>query len=493
MSERASLRPMDLGEPCILVVEDDAAQRRALERLLTRRDFTVVTAVDGANAVEVVSTRDVVVAIVDLQLPDTNGLDLIRRINAVRPSTECIVLTGYGSASVAEEARLAGASDYFEKPIVDSTRFFQVVRKSWQLQRLRLQLEGAVPLAAHRIIGDSPSMVRLRSLVDRIAGTSAPVLITGESGVGKEVVAETIHERSRRKGEFVRINCAALPESLIEAELFGAEAGTYSGQKGSRDGLFTAAANGTIFLDEIGEMPIGLQPKLLRVLESRKVRPLGARKELDVTARVVAATNVDLRKRIAEGTFREDLFFRLAVLAVEVPPLRERIEDVPLLAVHFSRRFANAEGRSSVELPPETLQALMAYGWPGNVRELSNTLQRAVVLSPDRRIRPEELGLRPGDASEPPPAEVPPPVDVAAPPPAGWEDLYDLPYTQAKAALVDRFAPTYLQRRLREHDGVVSRAAAASGLQRPNFRREMKRYGVSSGSGDEEPDPERST
>ncbi|MCB9684810.1 MAG: sigma-54-dependent Fis family transcriptional regulator [Alphaproteobacteria bacterium] len=483
---------MDLEEPCILVVEDDAAQRRALERLLTRRDFTVATAVDGADAIEVVTRRDVVVAIVDLQLPDTHGLDLIRRIAAVRPSTECIVLTGYGSASVAEEARLAGASDYFEKPIVDSTRFFQVVRKSWQLQRLRLQLASTSPLTTHRIIGDSPSMVRLRDLVDRIAGTSAPVLITGESGVGKEVVAETIHERSRRKGEFVRINCAALPESLIEAELFGAEPGTFTGQTGRRDGLFMTAANGTIFLDEIGEMPIGLQPKLLRVLESRKVRPLGARKELDATARVVAATNVDLRNAITAGTFREDLFFRLAVLAVEVPPLRERIEDIPLLAVHFARRYANLEGRSSVDLPPETLRVLMAHTWPGNVRELANTLQRAVVLSPDRRIRPEELGLGPAIAPpEPPPDGSPPP---SAPTATGWEDLHDLPLTRAKEALLDRFVPAYLERKLREHGGVVSRAAAASGLQRPNFRREMKRYGVvSPGSGDEEPDPERST
>lgn len=341
-------------------------------------------------------------------------------------------------------------------------------------------------------------MVRLRSLVDRIAGTSAPVLITGESGVGKEVVAETIHERSRRKGEFVRINCSALPETLIESELFGAEAGTYSGQQGRRDGLFMTAANGTIFLDEIGEMPIGLQPKLLRVLESRKVMPLGARKEVEVTARVVAATNVDLQDAIHKGTFREDLYFRLAVLAVEVPPLRERIEDVPLLAVHFARRFANAEGRSSVELLPETLQALMTYRWPGNVRELSNTLQRAVVLSPDRRIRPEELGLQPETETraEPKPETQTEPEPSAAPHVAsatGWEDLYELPLTEAKAAVLERFVPAYLERKLADHDGVVTRAAAASGLQRPNFRREMKRYGVSSGSGDEEPDPERST
>jgi two-component system, NtrC family, response regulator AtoC len=314
--------------------------------------------------------------------------------------------------------------------------------------------------------------VALRHLVERVADTSAPVLITGESGTGKEVVAETLHDRSRRKGEFIRINCAALPESLIESELFGAEDGAFTGQKGRRDGLFSAAEDGTLFLDEIGEMPIGLQPKLLRVLQSQTYRPLGSTKERRLTARVVAATNADLQEAIKQGTFREDLYFRLAVLTVHIPPLRDRRGDIPLLAAHFARKFAATEGRSTLEIRDDSMEVLMNHGWPGNVRELSNVLHRAVVLSVDRVIDPDELGL--GN-----PAATPRTVarQRAASLPEE-EDWNDLPFTEAKASATRAFCHDYLKRKLAASGGSVTEAARLSGLQRPNFRREMKKYGV---------------
>jgi DNA-binding NtrC family response regulator len=471
---------MDSTEPCILLVEDDENASRALVRLLTRRNFVVSPVFDGRSALQLLSEREVVVAIVDIQLPDTDGVSLIRRILAQSPTTECIVLTGFGGKELREEAQLAGASDYFEKPIVDSDRFFQVVRQAWKLQNLKKRLDLLGPGGpTSGILGESAAMVALRQLVEQVSDTSAQVLITGESGTGKEVVAEALHERSRRKGEFVRINCAALPEALIEAELFGAEEGSFTGQKGRRDGLFAAAEHGTLFLDEIGEMPVGLQPKLLRVLESRTYRPLGVNKERKLTARVVAATNVDLGEAIARGTFREDLYFRLAVLTVHIPPLRDRREDIPLLAAHFARKFAATEGRSNLDIRADAMDLLVAHPWPGNVRELSNVLHRAVVLSTDRIIDPEELGL----AVAPATTTRHPERLAEAPRDERW---LDLPFTEAKAAATRAFCQGYLAHKLALAGGSVTEAARLAGLQRPNFSREMRKFGVGSESGAED-------
>lgn len=465
---------MDPTEPCILLVEDDESASRALVRLLVRRGFVVAPAVTGEQAMAVLSEREVVVAIVDINLPDTDGVSLIRRILGRSPRTECIVLTGFGGREIREEAQLAGASDYFEKPILDSDRFFQVVRQAWKLQDLKKRLELLGPGGPSGILGETPTITALRRLVERIADASAPVLITGESGTGKEVVASALHERSRRKGEFVRINCAALPEALIEAELFGAEDGSFTGQKGRREGLFSAAGDGTVFLDEIGEMPLGLQPKLLRVLQDGTYLMLGSTKEHRFTGRVVAATNVDLREAIRKGTFREDLYFRLAVLTVHTPPLRERLDDVPLLAAHFVRKFAAAEGRATFDILPETMAALQAYHWPGNVRELSNVLHRAVVLSADRVIEPHELGL-PNVA---PAAAAAPPVPTPSGTPISDDGWFGLPFTEAKNAATRAFCREYLARKLAEADGNVSEAARLAGLHRPNFKREMRKYAV---------------
>ncbi len=451
--------------PWVLVVEDDASERRALERLLQRRGYDVLTADRGDEALAHARAQDIAVAIVDLGLPDQSGFDVVRALLRLRPHTECVILTGRGAAEGADAARAAGASDYFEKPILDTTRFFQVIRRAMEVRDLRRTIE----LLDHRnpsddLLGQSIAIERLRARIDRIAPANAPVLITGDSGVGKEKVAEAIHRQSRRTGEFVRINCAALPAALIEAELFGAEEGTYTGQKGKRIGLFGQADLGTILLDEIGELPLELQPKLLRALESQRYRPLGAREERVLTARVLAATHVDLPRACAAGRFREDLYYRLAVLTIEVPPLRERTEDIALLAQHFARAFALREGRDPARFTADAIAALEARPWPGNVRELANTVMRAVLLANGPVLDRDAIGVSPSVA----PA-------VASDP---WAPWLDLPLTEAKAAVVDAFTAHYLRRRLQEAGGNVTRAAIRAGLQRPNFRREMRRVGL---------------
>jgi two-component system response regulator HydG len=435
-----------------------------------------------------VTAQHVAVAIVDLHLPDMLGYEVIRRLHEIQPSVECVILTGEGTERGADAARLAGAADYFEKPIVDHPRFFQVIRRACEVHHLRRTVDLLGPPEAEpRLIGQSAAMVRLRQLIDRVAGASAPVLITGESGVGKEVVAEALHEQGRRRGEFVRINCAALPESLIESELFGAEEGTFTGQKGRREGLFAIADGGTLFLDEIGEMPLGLQPKLLRVLQSGQFRPLGARTERHLSARVIAATNIDLRDAIAHGRFREDLFFRLAVLEVNVPPLRARPDDIPILASHFGRKYAASEGRSGVAIEAAAMDALVAYAWPGNVRELSNAMMRSIILQRGAALTVEDLNL-PHDVR--PPTPILNEVRRAAPsqPASGWDEWFELPLSQAKNDAVTAFTRSYLEAKLRKTHGNVTQAALQSGMQRPNFKREMRKFGVLAGADDDQPD-----
>ncbi len=461
---------MDANGTPILLVEDDPDQRRGLTMLLARRGLAVVEAGSGEEATRVAMEQPVGVAIIDLHLPDMPGYALIQRLHEVQPAIQCVILTGVGTTQGPDEARLAGASDYFEKPILDHSRFFQVVRRAQEVFHLRRTVELLEPQSS-RLIGRSPLMLELGRMVDRIAATSASVLITGESGVGKEVVAEALHEQSRRRGEFVRINCAALPESLIEAELFGVEEGTFTGQKGRREGLLAQADGGTLFLDEIGEMPLGLQPKLLRVLQSGAYQSVGGRRERELSARVVAATNVDLHDAIRGRRFREDLYFRLAVLELYVPPLRDRAEDIPLLAAHFVRKFAASDGREAVSLSPEALDKLVAHSWPGNVRELSNTLLRAVILEPGRVLGPGSLQF--GSTSA---GRVARPVPV--PGETAFSDLLGLSLSEAKKEALARFSRAYLKNRLAEADGNVTRAATLAGMLRPNFKREMRRFGI---------------
>ncbi len=468
-----------MQKPTLLVIDDDHLVRRAVSRTLSSQGFRVLTAGDGPEGLDLLATDDVDVALIDIGLPGMDGLEVLRTAQHVSPTTECIIFTGQGNISTAYSSLDAGASDYFEKPIRDWQRFHQVLRRATQVRRLKKEkrlLESRVDGSTGALIGNARSMVELRRLIRSVAQSSASVLIIGESGTGKELVAEAVHHESGRKGQFVKINCASVPPDLMESELFGWEKGAHSTATQSKPGLFEVAEDGTILLDEIGDMPVDLQAKLLRVLEGRSMRRLGGTRETPVNARVLAATNQDLSKRIRDGKFRQDLFFRINVISIQVPPLRDRSEDVALLAYHFIKQFNESEGREVRRLDSEILRRLEAHDWPGNVRELRNVLHRAVLLS-----RGEELDLAAltfvGSSGAPSPVEQV--LDAA---PHGLDSelhgIFDEPYSVAKADVVRAFTVRYLKHRLAQAGGNITRAAEASSMQRPNFKRLMKRFGV---------------
>jgi DNA-binding NtrC family response regulator len=396
---------------------------------------------------------------------------------------ECIIFTGQGDVSTAFSCLEAGASDYFEKPIRDWQRFQQVLRRATEVRRLRKEtqrLQRRVPRHETSLIGAAPAMEQVRALVASVARSTASILIVGESGAGKELVAEAIHAESGRGGEFVRINCASVPHDLIEGELFGWERGAHSTATQPKEGLFEVAAGGTVMLDEIGDMPVDLQSKLLRVLESRKFRRLGGTREKEMNARVVAATNMNLEQAIRTGKFRGDLYYRINVVSIPVPPLRDRRQDIPLLTYHFVRQFNEAEERNVRHVHPEVLARFEAYDWPGNVRELRNVLHRAVLLTTGVELGPDALGPQFAPA---PPREA---LASAKPdhPAAGFSAAWlDLDYADAKKEMVHWFTTAYLRRKLARHAGNISKAAESSGLLRPNFKRLMNQFDVAAPNG----------
>ncbi len=368
----------------LLVVDDDQTACEFLEAIL-RRQHRVVWRTSAHDALEMVADEDFDVILTDLNMTDIGGLDLCERIVGMRPDIPVIVVTGYGSMEAAIGAIRAGAYDFVTKP-VDANVIGLTVNRALRHRRLqeevkRLRRAAASPQGFDAIIGRSAAMRRVFDLITRVSDTDATVLITGESGTGKELVAKAIHAQSTRKdGPFLAVNCAAMPATLLESELFGHVRGAFTDAKTARTGLFAEATGGTIFLDEIGELPLEMQPKLLRSLQERKVRPVGGNHEVSFDARIIAATNRDIETEVFEKRFREDLYYRINVVAVEVPPLRERGGDVLLLAQHFASRAATRAGKDVKGIATATAEKLSAYDWPGNVRELENCLERAVAL-----------------------------------------------------------------------------------------------------------------
>jgi DNA-binding NtrC family response regulator len=360
---------------------------------------TVVTARDATEALRIVSERPVDLVLSDVQMPGINGLELIRQIHDASPDLPCIVITGYGGAEQSVEALRAGAFWYLEKPFdqahLDVVR--RLVEQAVEVGRLRsenrrLQHQLSSRYRFQNIVGSSKTLRDVLDLVAKVADTDATVLITGESGTGKELIAKAIHYNSRRAERMlVTVNCGAIPEELLESELFGHVRGAFTSADRQREGRFALADGGTIFLDEIGDMSPNLQVKLLRVLQERTFEPVGSSKTLSVDVRVVAATNQDLEQAIRERRFREDLFYRLNVFPIEVPPLRERGEDIPLLAQHFLDLANEQKGKSVESLTPATLERLVAHSWPGNVRELENLMERLVILTGEGAIDPSHL------------------------------------------------------------------------------------------------------
>jgi two-component system response regulator HydG len=380
----------------ILVVDDDATMCDLLEAGLGARGFPAVRATGADAALAALETRDFDAVVTDLNMGGMNGLDLCARIVTNRPDVPVIVITAFGSMETAIGAIRVGAYDFITKPLeIDALALalgravqHRVLRE--EVKRLRKVVEEARTFEG--IIGESAAMRRVFDLLDRVVDSDATVLVTGESGTGKEIVARALHARGRRREHpFVAVNCAAVPETLLESELFGHARGAFTDARVTRRGLFAQADGGTLFLDEIGALPLSLQPKLLRALQERRVRPVGSDEESTFDVRLIAATNRDLEVAVEEGNFREDLYFRLNVIPIELPPLRARGNDVLLLAQHFIDRGAAAAGRRVTGLSSEAAERLLAYRWPGNVRELQNCIERGIALTRYDRLTVEDL------------------------------------------------------------------------------------------------------
>ncbi|HUK54641.1 MAG TPA: sigma-54 dependent transcriptional regulator [Candidatus Binatia bacterium] len=382
--------------PSILIVEDEARMRRLLELSLAEEGYATHSEETAEAAIKFLERESVDLAVTDLKLPGKSGLEFLAEARRLHPGLSVIVMTAYGTVESAVEAMRAGASDYVLKPFsLDEIKL--VVHRELDVLRLRRENRDLREALGQRyevpgIIAQSPKMQEALGLVERVAQTNSTVLICGESGVGKDLIARAIHQRSRRaSGPFVKMNSAAIPETLLESELFGYDKGAFTGAVGSKPGKFEIADGGTLFLDEIGEVPPPVQVKLLRVLQEREFERLGGTRTIKVDVRLVAATNRDLRAALEEGTFREDLYYRLNVVPINVPPLREHKEDIPALADLFLKKYATASGKKIESISPAALDRLTRFHWPGNVRELENVIERAVALSPGPVLQPGDI------------------------------------------------------------------------------------------------------
>jgi two-component system response regulator PilR (NtrC family) len=449
--------------PTVLVVDDEADLRELLSLTLVRLGLDVDTAESVSAARARMSERRYSLCLTDMRLPDGTGLDLVRDAShAAGPPIA--VITAFGSAENAVAALKAGAFDYLTKP-VDIEQLRMLVRSAVRIGAGDGENPARDVPALARLTGDAPAMQQLRTMILRLANSMAPVMIHGESGSGKELAARAIHDAStRRLHPFVPVNCGAIPETLMEAEFFGYRKGAFTGADRDRDGFFQAAAGGTLFLDEVAELPLAMQVKLLRAIQERRVRKVGASTEEPVDVRLLSATHQDLASLVAKGRFRQDLFYRLNVIEVRVPPLRERLDDVPQLAEAILQRIAERTGQPHARLAPSALAALRAYRFPGNVRELENILERAVALAGDDELHEEDLML-PGWETDLPPDAESPSVDSGALAEPGTEAGGETP-AALDVVLVDGVPsclPTYLDS--------LEREAILKALQRTRYNR----------------------
>ncbi len=454
----------------ILIVDDDQSLREFLTITLSRDGFQVEAAASGPRALEVLQETPVDLALVDLKMPGMDGLETLRRIKDANETVSVVIVTAFSTTETAIQALKEGAYDYLIKPFkVDELKL--VVRKAleerrlrWENLRLRREIELRYTLG--NMVGKSPRMQEVFSTISRVAESKATVLLTGESGTGKTLLAKTVHFNSSRKEfPFIPVNCASIPGELIESELFGHVRGAFTGAIANKLGLFEAADGGTLLLDEISEMPTHLQAKLLRVLEDREIRPVGGTKAARVDVRIVATTNRDLGQAMAKGAFREDLFYRLNVIALHLPPLRERREEIPLLVNYFLQKFADASSRPPKLVSAEALGCLETFPWPGNVRELENVIERAVTLESGPIIRQESLPEAVRGERTPEPYQVDFPADGV--------DL---------DGLVERIERDLIRRALQRAGGAQSRAAQLLGTSLRSFRYRLQKYGLGEGA-----------
>jgi DNA-binding NtrC family response regulator len=450
----------------ILVVDDERAIGIAIQRLLSERGHVVETARSVEDALACLGRATFHLVVTDLGLGTGSGMDVLRWVREHAPETAVIMITAYGSERTAVEAMKLGAADYVPKPFDNDElelvveRVLEGVTLRRDLARLQEQVTGAYRF--ERIIGKSAAMQRVFDVVRKVADTDLTVLVSGSSGTGKELVANAIHWNSpRRKKAFIKVNCAAVSRELVESELFGHEKGAFTGAIAAREGKFEAADGGTLFLDEVGDMPLETQAKILRALQEREIERVGGNRTLEVDVRVLAATNQDLEARVRSGTFREDLYYRLNVVGISMPALRERPEDVPLLVEHFLAAIAARLEREPRPLSPAAYRALLAHPWPGNVRELEHALEHAVALAGGPEIALDDL-----------------PAALRGAPPTLPAAAIGGSFKDAKQAVVDRFERDFLGAALARHQGNISKAAEEMGMYRQQLQQKLVELGI---------------
>jgi two-component system, NtrC family, response regulator HydG len=469
----------------VLVVDDEPTLLRALETLLLKNGHDVVALDSPIVAMQRMAVDDFDVALLDVSMPQLSGLELVHAVKHRRPEVEIILMTGHATVETALAAVRAGAYDYLTKPFEDVEVVARAVAKAAERKalfdrnrQLERELRERDGTPGDGLVGSSAAMREVTRIVDAVAYSATTVLVTGESGTGKELVARALHARSPRRAQpFVALNCGALTETLLESELFGHVKGAFTGAQRDQRGLFDAADGGTIFLDEIGDIPPATQVRLLRVVQEGEIKRVGAADSVRVDVRVIAATHRDLTKLVRAGKFREDLFYRLNVINVPLPPLRDRVEDVPLLAHHFLRRYAERLEKKIRTLAPDAVELLCAYRWPGNVRELENAMERAVVLCRGDAVTASDLPPAVTGRTAPLVREAPANGDEGA-----W---LALSYAAAKEQALRRFEKGYVEALMRMCDNNISAAARKAGMDRSNFKRVLRKYRT-----DVEPDVE---
>jgi nitrogen regulation protein NR(I) len=448
----------------ILIIDDERSIRVGLKGLLTKEGYEVAAAESGDEALRLLDNQFFALALTDLRMPGMDGLTLLQRIKARRPDTVVMMMTAYGSEKIAVEAMKAGAHDYIVKPF-DNDEVKILVRQALEqtalrreVRQLRERLDTAFRFES--ILGTSPAMQRVFEVMQKVAPTDLTVLITGESGTGKELIANALHQSSPRKnGPFIKVNCAAMARELVESELFGHEKGAFTGAIAAREGKFEAADGGTLFLDEIGDMSLETQAKVLRVLQERELERVGGNRTIKVEVRVIAATNRNLQQMVQEGKFREDLFYRLNVVPIALPPLRERREDIPLLATHFLKEAEARHGGEPRSFSPGAHRVLLEAPWPGNVRELKNVIDAAAVLATGAEIDAADLRL----------SQHAPSVSVIPP---------TLTFKEAKQQIVDAFERDFITRALRHHHNNITKAAEEMGMHRQQLQQKIRELGL---------------
>lgn len=451
----------------ILVVDDQEAHCELMRSALVAAGYSVLTAASGDQALERVRSHNIGLVLTDQQMPGMSGLELLRAVQELRPQLPVVMVTAHGTVATAVDAMRAGAVDFIQKPFTPE-ELLLVVRRVLERQELveevrSLRERAGDPCRFGNILSKSPRMTEIFEMIRNLADLDTTVLITGKTGTGKECVAHAIHHHSHRRDQrFVRINCGALTETLLESELFGHERGAFSGATQARRGKFEYAAGGTLLLDEIGDISPVMQVKLLRVLQEKEIQRVGGNDTIHVDVRILATTNKDLERAVADGGFRADLFYRLNVVRIALPPLHERMEDVPLLAEHFLKTFAEKSGRRVLQLGPTAMDQLLAYHWPGNVRELGNVIERAAALSPGDVINA---------------VEIPRPMTGAA---GEMRSAYplDLPFKDGRAQVLADYERAYLNECLRRFQGNIAQCAQYCGVDNKTFYRKMQDYGL---------------